>query len=273
VNRHPVDRQRRPLAERFLFPAALVLLLWAALTLTYENAWKLGAPGLQKAVSWACGLGGELFRALAVLIAYPLAYVRGASLWERALASLAPFLAWWLMHMIIAAGVFGAGEALYYGISQTYLVSFFVALSLMGASEIACRRVRQRRGGGVKVWTPGPVAAVLSGPAAVCVVMLWGGGVHWFYGYQEGYRLLFHQEAVGTPGFSVIPAKAGIQNCSKRLDSGSSPEWRNPKKSRYADTLPRHMEEACQGGPAATARDAKAGAARTREDPPESRKP
>jgi len=32
------------------------------------------------------------------------------------------------------------------------------------------------------------------------------------------------REPVGIPDFSVIPAKAWIQNCLKRLDSGSSPE-------------------------------------------------
>lgn len=192
MSRNPAEIRRRPLAERFLFPAALVLLVWAVLTLAYANAWKLGAPGLQSAVSWACGLGGELFRPLAVLIAYPLAYFRGASLPERALAAMAPFLAWWGLQVGIAAGVFGPGEALYYGFSQNYLLGFFLGLSLMGTCELACRWARKRRGGGGKVWTPGPVAAILSGPVAVYVVILWGGGVHWFYGYQEGYKLLFH---------------------------------------------------------------------------------
>jgi len=36
--------------------------------------------------------------------------------------------------------------------------------------------------------------------------------------------LLLLREPVGIPDFSVIPAKAGVQTCLKRLDSGSSPE-------------------------------------------------
>lgn len=192
MSRNPQEIERRSLAERFLFPAALVLLIWVAMTIAYEYAWKLGAPGLQKALSWLCGLGGELFRALAVLIAYPLAYFRGATLAERAIASSTPFLAWWILQVIIAAGVFSTGEALYYGISQNYLLGFFVTLSILGICEVICRWVRKRRGGGGKVWTPGPVAAILSGPATVYIVIIWGGGVHWFYFYQEGYKLLFH---------------------------------------------------------------------------------
>jgi len=192
VSRVATDRQRRSLAGRFLFPAALVLLLWAAMTVVYANAWKWGMPGLQRALSWLCGLGGELFRGLAPLIAYPLAYVRGATPAERVVASLAPFLAWWVLQVTVAAGVFSTGEAVYYGFSQNFLLSFFVTVSVMGICELVCRRVWKGEGAGGKVWTPGPVAAVLSGPAAVFVLVVWDGGVHWFYLYQEGYKLLFH---------------------------------------------------------------------------------
>jgi len=192
MSRFATDLERRSLAARFLFPAALVLLIWVSMTTVYDNAWKLGMPALQEAVSWLCGLGGELFRGLAPLIAYPLAYFRGAAPAERAAASLGPFLAWWLLQVTVAAGVFSSGEAVYYGFSQNYLLSLFVTVSVMGVCELICRWVRKRRGGAVgKVWTPAPVAAILSGPVAAFVLIVWGGGVHWFYLYQEGYKLLF----------------------------------------------------------------------------------
>ena len=49
-----------------------------------------------------------------------------------------------------------------------------------------------RKGAQIKVWTPLPLSAILSGLAALYLMMLWGGGVHWFYFYQEGYLALFH---------------------------------------------------------------------------------
>jgi hypothetical protein len=37
-----------------------------------------------------------------------------------------------------------------------------------------------RKGAQIKVWTPLPLSAILSGLAALYLMMLWGGGVHWF---------------------------------------------------------------------------------------------
>ena len=65
-------------------------------------------------------------------------------------------------------------------------------LAMSGVAEIICRIRDRRRGTQTKVWAPLPLSAILSGLAALYLMMLWGGGVHWFYFYQEGYLALFH---------------------------------------------------------------------------------
>jgi len=63
----------------------------------------------------------------------------------------------------------------------------------MGIREIIFRLLARQRGHRKDIHYIGPIAAIASGPLAVFVLMIWGEGVHWFYIYQEGYKLFFHQ--------------------------------------------------------------------------------
>jgi hypothetical protein len=184
--------QKQSPARRFFFPMALVLGIWLLMKLFYENAWKLNLGEAQTVVAWGFGLGNELFRPLVPIIAYPIAYFRGASLTERALACLMPFFVWFGYQLFLAAGVFSIGETVYYGFSSAFLFALCNVISVMGVCEFFCRWRVQKRDPEQKIWSFGAGAAVLSGPVAVFVLMIWGGGTHWFYVYQEGYKLLFH---------------------------------------------------------------------------------
>jgi hypothetical protein len=188
-NRHP---GRQSIGRRFLLPAALMLLIWLIQRTVYTNFWHLGFPALQEAVAWVCGFGERIFAVLAPLLALPLAYFRGARGWERLAAGFVPFLAGWLVELYHAAGVFSPGETIYYAFGSPGMVIGFQALAISGVAEIICRIRDRRKGHPIKVWTPLPLSAILSGLAALYLMMLWGGGVHWFYFYQKGYLALFH---------------------------------------------------------------------------------
>jgi len=183
-------RYRQPWTRRFLFPSLTILAVWALMEIAHAQAWKLGIPLITLLAAWTCGLGGFLLLFLSPLLMYPLAYSRNASLMERSLTALTPFLAECGFQTFIASQIYTTGEALYYSLGPIFLVVLFANLSVMGVCEILCRlRIKSRHI--IRVWTAGPFIAILCGPVAVWVMLVWDGGVHWFYLYQEGYKFLF----------------------------------------------------------------------------------
>ncbi len=158
--------------------------------ITHAQAWKLGIPEITILAAWTCGLGGILLLFLSPLVTYPLVYARNATLAERSLTALAPFLAECSYQTFTASQVYTTGEAFYYSLGPIFLIVLFVNLSLMGICEILCR-LREKSRRVIRVWTAGPVIAMLCGPLAAWLMLVWDGGVHWFYLYQEGYKLLF----------------------------------------------------------------------------------
>ena len=177
---------------RFVFPAGLMLSIWLIQKTVYSYFWKLGFPSLQEPVAWVCGFGERIFVVLAPLLAFPLTYFRGARGWERLAAGFVPFLAWLLLEIYRASGVFSPGETAYYALGSPFLVFAFQVLAMSGVAEIICRIHIRRRGLPIRVWTPLPLSAIFSGLVTLFLMMIWGGGVHWFYLYQSGYLALFH---------------------------------------------------------------------------------
>jgi hypothetical protein len=132
-----------------------------------------------------------IFRVFTPVIIYVIACPRGASLAERVVASMMPLFGWAAYQLYLAAGVFSIGETIYYGFSSAFLFAFCVLISVIGLCELVFRlTVKQHHL--TKNRVLGPIIAILMGPLSVFVLMIWGGGVHFFYVYQEGYKLLFH---------------------------------------------------------------------------------
>lgn len=106
-------------------------------------------------------------------------------------SSIISLIRWTAYQLYLAAGVFSIGETIYYAFSSAFLFVFFVLISVIGLCEFILRRsgkhchLKKSR-------VLGPLIAILMGPLSIFVLMIWGGGVHFFYGYQEGYKLLFH---------------------------------------------------------------------------------
>lgn len=182
---------RQPFNRRFLYPAMLVVGIWLVMNLTYANVWKFDLGGANTVISWVCGLGDIIFRVLTPVIIYLITCSRGASLTERVIAGMAPSFGWAVYQLYLAIGVFSVGETVYYGLSSAFLFAFFVLISVTGLCELVFRLTAKQHHR-TKKRLLGPVMAILMGPLSVFVLMVWGGGVHFFYVYQEGYKLLFH---------------------------------------------------------------------------------
>jgi hypothetical protein len=182
---------QQTMLRRFVFPALLVLGLWLVMSMLYANAWKFDLGGVNTVIAWTCGLGDLIFRIFTPLIVYAIASPRGASLMEKVVASMVPAFAWAVHQLYLAAGVYSLGETVYYGFGSAFLFVFCLVISSIGVCELVFRMISSEQGLSKKR-VLGPIMAIFVGPLSIFFLLIWGGGVHFFYVYQEGYKLFFH---------------------------------------------------------------------------------
>jgi hypothetical protein len=186
--------ERRSFRERFLLPVGITLLVYSFLFTVAGNLGWIGDPDLYRALTNLAHVLLYAAYALSSLVLYPVMYFRGASLGERMIGCYATPLAYVLKEVIRVTAFFGLGESLYFALSQIVLGALLMQLGFMGVAEIVSRVIYRRRyGAPVKVITWGPVLGIAVTVAALYVMLFWEGGVHYFYVYQEGYKLLFQR--------------------------------------------------------------------------------
>jgi len=184
--------QRMTLAQRFFFPAAAGVAVMLGTLLIYNASWRINNDALHQWLAFLTGLGHIAILMGGSLIIYPITFFRGASLWERVIACLAIPVLWSVTEIIRVTEFFTLGESLYYGLNSEFLMFLACALLQMGLCEIICRWwIRRSHDASMKVVPRGAVISILAGVAGVYVILIWGGGVHWFYIYQQGYKALF----------------------------------------------------------------------------------
>lgn len=185
----------QPLSRRILRPVGSVVAIWLLaqllLTLLHGRPEALGGGAVYRPVLTTLSATRFLLLLAGTLAVYPIMYMRGSPLRERVAGALILPLVYAIWAMLQATAYFPAGEAIYYGFNPLTFGSVFLQVGLMGIAEIGCRWWRRRQGAQIAVarWTH--VTAIVVGMAALYVTLLWDGGVHWFYVYQEGFKLLF----------------------------------------------------------------------------------
>ena len=82
-------------------------------------------------------------------------------------------------------------QGILFSVGSAFLFVFCVLISVIGLCELVFRlTVKQHHLEKSRVL--GPIIAILMGPLSVFLLIIWGGGVHFFYVYQEGYKFLFY---------------------------------------------------------------------------------
>lgn len=182
--------------QRFWGPVLVLGLIWLAADLLLaagtQAPYGPANPSLYRL--WMNLLSGTRFGLLLLgtLLLYPIFYFRGAPLRERILGSLILPLVYMVTAMIRSTAFFPTGQAIYYGLNSLTFGSLFLQVGLIGAAEMGCRAwLRWRRRQPVTVFGWPWAAAILVGGVAIFLTLFWEGGVHWFYVYQEGFKLLF----------------------------------------------------------------------------------
>ena len=161
-----------------------------ALTIYTRNATGLAGGGQYRPL--LSFLSGMRFTGLLLgsLLIYPVLYFRGAPLRERILGCFVIPLTYMVMATIRATAFFPAGKALYYAFNPVTVGSASLQVGLIALADIGCRLwTRRQRSVSLLRWTH--LVAIVVGAVALYVALLWDGGVHWFYVYQEGYKLIF----------------------------------------------------------------------------------
>lgn len=188
--------KRQTIAKRFLWPVGTLFVIWLLSTVLLRglvaNPAGAGNPLLYRLL--ANGL--SLVRIVALLggglLIYPPMYFRGATARERLLGVFVVPAAYMVSEMLRVTAYFSLPESIYYGFNSVVLGSFFLQLAWLGIADLACRWwVRRRSGRPQRVVGWLQPAGIVVGFGALYVLLLWEGGVHWFYVYQQGYRLLF----------------------------------------------------------------------------------
>jgi hypothetical protein len=184
--------QRGTFAQRFVFPAALGLAIMLGTLWIYNASWRIDNDAIHQWLAFVTGLGHMAMLLGGSLLIYPIAFFRGASLSERIIACLVVPVVWSVTEVFRVTEFFTFGESLYYGVNSQFVVYLACAALQMGVCEIICRWfTRGRAGAPMKIVPHGAVISILVGLVGVYVVMIWEGGVHWFYLYQQGYKALF----------------------------------------------------------------------------------
>ena len=129
--------------------------------------------------------------AFGALYVYTTAYVRGASLPERFLASFITPLGWLTKEVFVLTASHPFSECLYWYFNPLNLWLAFFVLFEMGAATLIVRAVLKRRGEEVKIVTAAPVAAILASLLFIVFLFAWGKGENVYVIFLEGYRFLF----------------------------------------------------------------------------------
>lgn len=185
--------EKMSFGKRFLKPVIMVLLILVVSNITYFYLfWQIAHPTLRAIVALLSSSILFISIGFGTCYIYPVAYFRGAGVLERVIACLIIPIIWDIKEMVRVSEFFTFGETLYYGLNTVFILSLFGALGQMGLCELICRwRLGKRTEEPVRVFSPTPVISIVIGLAALYICLLWGLGVHFFYIYIQGYRMLF----------------------------------------------------------------------------------
>jgi hypothetical protein len=185
--------ERMSFGKRFLKPVIFVLLtLLVSNTAYFYLSWQISHPTLRAIFALVSSAVLFISIGFGAVYIYPVAYFRGAGIGERIIACLITPIIWNIKEMVRVSEFFTVGETLYYGLNTVFILSIFGAFGLMGLCELICRwRAGKRGGESIRILSAAPIVSMIMGLAALYVCLLWGMGVHFFYIYIQGYRMLF----------------------------------------------------------------------------------
>ncbi len=177
--------------ERFATP---VLIVFCVMTLSwgvYNLSWRLESATLHRLLAGVSGTFLFLSVACGTLFVYSVAWLRGASLGERVLASLINPLLWATKECFRLCISFSLLESLYYYLNPLNIWLAFGVAAEMALAEMLCRQRSRRLGSTLRVLHPAAVSVFVVSLSLVVGLYAWGEGENVYTLFLEGYRALF----------------------------------------------------------------------------------
>ena len=178
--------------RRFVNPVLTVFAAAGISFLGYFGSRHLsGSPFLHQTMAGIFGATYFISIAFGALYVYATAYVRGASLPERVLASFITPFGWMTKEVFILTASHPFLECLYWYFNPLNLWLTFLILFEMGTATLIARAILIRRGEEVRIVTATPVGAILISLFFIIFLIAWGKGENVYVMFLEGYRFFF----------------------------------------------------------------------------------
>ncbi|MBN2224702.1 MAG: hypothetical protein JW765_08535 [Deltaproteobacteria bacterium] len=183
--------KKQRFSRRFFSPVFLIFVIMSISWGVYNLAWRLGNVTVHHLLADIFGTLLFLSVTFGTCVVYPMAFLRGASLPERVLASLVNPLIWATKECIRMFGAFSLTESLYYYCNPLNIWLLLGIIAQMSIIEMILRHRRKKAGENIRVFSIPVVAAFVISMALVVGLYAWGRGENIFSSYLVFYKTLF----------------------------------------------------------------------------------
>lgn len=183
--------KKHSFVKRFVAPILIVFAVMAISWVGYNLAWRLDNDKIHHILADIFGTLLFVSITFGVVVVYSMAFFRGASLFERVIASFVNPVIWVIKEVFRMLTSFALSESLYFALNPLVIWLVLGIIAQMGLIEIICRWRLKKRGEEVRVFNVPAVLAFALGLSLVIILYAWGRGENVFSFYLEMYRAIF----------------------------------------------------------------------------------
>lgn len=185
--------KRQSFTQRFLRPVALVFAVMTVSWAGYYGSRHLGSDILHQLAARIFGTVYFIAVAFGALYVYTVAYLRGASLRERVLASAVNPFIWMTKECARLYAAYTLPQCLYYYFNPLNFWLLCFMIFEMGIASMIARKILVRRGdpAGAQTLSAGSLSAAGAGLLLVITAYAWGKGENLYVIFLAGFRFFF----------------------------------------------------------------------------------
>ncbi|MCD6582746.1 MAG: hypothetical protein J7K90_13190 [Desulfuromusa sp.] len=183
--------EKQELKRRIVYPVLTVMGVMVISYIGYFGSRQVSNNGLHQVMAELFGATLFLSISLGTIYVYMTAYLRGASLIERILASLVVPFIWMTKEVWVLTESHPFLQCLYWYFNPLNFLLVSQVVMEMGVATLLARMVLKKRGVAIRVLSPVPLAFVFGGLGLGIISNVGGNGELLYVTFLEGYRLLF----------------------------------------------------------------------------------
>ncbi len=183
--------QKKDFKSRFLYPVFLVFLIAAVSAIGYFGSRHISNDFIHQVMAAVFGTTYFISVAFGTLYVFTAAYVGGASLSERILASFVTPFAWMTKEVIRITESHPLIESLYWYLNPLSIWLISLMIFEMGIATLIGRSILKKRGMEVKGSVLAPILTIFLSLTFIISAYAWGKGENLYVIFLEGYRAIF----------------------------------------------------------------------------------